>query len=141
MTLEIIFFDSVGVKVITLSGSELSALCTLCSCKMLKMCKVHTQRISEICLLSFLHLLSLKKPKRCKIHIPRNLNYQHFRHNRNPIMLKMLIVHVFKITFLLNFEIIRAIGIVKLKSMLYHLQLCVQPFRFKTFSSSIQLRP
>lgn len=36
---------------------------------MRKMLKVHASRIAEICLLSLLHLLSHKKPKRCKRHI------------------------------------------------------------------------
>ena len=63
--------------------------------KMRKMLKVHAPRIAEICLLGFLHLLFHKKPKRCKIHTPKNLNYQHFRHNRIPIMLIMSIVHNF----------------------------------------------
>ena len=49
--------------------SELSAFCTLCSYKMWKMCKVHAPRIAEICFFGFLHLLSHKKPKRCKRHI------------------------------------------------------------------------
>ena len=61
---------------------------------MRKMCKAHVPRVAEICLLGFLHLLSHKKPKRCKIHTPRNLNYQHFQHNRGSIMLIMSIVHV-----------------------------------------------
>ena len=43
--------------------------------KVRKMLKVHAPRISEICLLNFLHLLSHKKPKGCKIHIPKNMNY------------------------------------------------------------------
>ena len=37
--------------------------------KVRKMLKVHVPRIVEICLLGFLHLLSHKKPKRCKSHI------------------------------------------------------------------------
>ena len=72
--------------------SELSAFCTLCNYKMRKMCKVHASRITEICLLSLLHLLSRKKPKRCKIHIPRNMNFPHFRHDRVSMMLIMSIV-------------------------------------------------
>ena len=55
--------------------SELSAFCTLCSYKMRKMLKVHAMRIAEICLFGFLHLLSHKKPKRCKSHTPKNMNY------------------------------------------------------------------
>ena len=61
--------------------------------KMRKMLKVHVPRIAEICILGFLHLLSHKKPKRCKSHTPKNMNYQHFRHNRSSIMLIMSIVH------------------------------------------------
>ena len=41
-----------------------------------------------------------KSPKRCKIHTPRNLNFQHFQHNRkflNPKMSIMSIVHTSKI--------------------------------------------
>lgn len=34
-----------------------------------------------------------KKPKRCKIHTPKNLNNQHYQHNRVSIMLIMSIVH------------------------------------------------
>ena len=48
--------------------------------KVRKMLKVHATRIAEICLFGFLHLLSHKKPKRCKSHITKNMNYQHFRH-------------------------------------------------------------
>ena len=80
--------------------SELSAFCIFCNYKMRKMCKVHVQRIAEICLLGFLHLLSHKKPKRCKIHTLRNLNFQHFQHNRkflNPKMSITSIVHTPKI--------------------------------------------
>ena len=80
--------------------SELSAFCTFCRHKMRKKCKVHVQRIAEICLLGFLHLLSNKKPKRCMIHTPRNLNFQHFQHNRkflNPKMSIMSIYHTSKI--------------------------------------------
>ncbi len=74
--------------------SELFAFCTLCRFKMWKMCKVHVQRIADICLLGFLHLLSHKKSKRCMTHILRNLNYQHFQHDRVSIM---SIVHTPKI--------------------------------------------
>lgn len=80
--------------------SELSAFCTLCNYNMRKMCKVHVQRIAEICLFGFLHFLSYKKPKRCKIHTPGNMNFQHFQHNRKflyPKMLIMSIVHTPKI--------------------------------------------
>lgn len=61
--------------------------------KVRKMLKVHAPRIAEICLFGFLHLLSDKKPKKCKSHTPKNMNYQHFRHDRSLIMLIMSIVH------------------------------------------------
>lgn len=43
--------------------------------KVRKMLKVHALRIAEICLFGFLHLLSDKKPKRCKIHTSKNMSY------------------------------------------------------------------
>ena len=61
--------------------------------KVRKMLKVHAPRIAVNCLFGFLHLLSHKKPKRCKRHITNNMNYQHFRHDRSSIMLIMSIVH------------------------------------------------